>query len=465
MSKKFLIVESTGAYQEELGYGTGEFVNTSAGVADAGKPIVLDANGLIASSMINVGSIAHDSTSGVAASTAHTAFPLLTGTRNFTGIQSYATHPTFTGDTNLVDKKYVDDTLLGSEWYPKSALDYVTNNTLPPVTEVSGDVYVLSHDGGTPHANWDGAAAGDIVQFNGSVWVKTTPTTGTRIGVDDEANVAFYLFGGSSWTPKYEESTTASTGLVKVGNDIRIDSSAAGNGLGFSSGVLSVNVDNSSIEITTDSLNVKALGITNAMLAGLIADSKLSQDYVQVTEVDNATIEWSGTALRVKADGINDTHIDFGTGLNQVSAADIPIADVGGYTPATDVESSLQELYGMIAERGVNYTSAGVTKGDLVYISANNTVSTFATLSSGEFVIGLAASTVAASGTVKVLADDTVATSVISGATAGDIYFWDGSSLVTTMPTGGGAYVWQAGIAKNATDLHLDVKRIKKNAV
>lgn len=39
--------------------------------------------------------------------------------------------------------------------------------------------------------------------------------------------------------------------------------------------------------------------------------------------------------IDVKADGIDDTHIDFGTGANQVSAADIPIA-LGGGTPTVD---------------------------------------------------------------------------------------------------------------------------------
>ena len=59
--------------------------------------------------------------------------------------------------------------------------------------------------------------------------------------------------------------------------------------------------------------------------------------------VDDATIELSSDALRVKADGINDTHIDWGTGANQVSAVDVPIADAGGIITATEVEGALQE--------------------------------------------------------------------------------------------------------------------------
>jgi hypothetical protein len=37
---------------------------------------------------------------------------------------------------------------------------------------------------------------------------------------------------------------------------------------------LDVEVDNSSIEVTADALNVKALGVTNAMLAGSITRSQ-----------------------------------------------------------------------------------------------------------------------------------------------------------------------------------------------
>ena len=61
----------------------------------------------------------------------------------------------------------------------------------------------------------------------------------------------------------------------------QISTSVAGAGLSGGGGTpLSVNVDDSSIEITTDTLNVKALGITNGMLAGSIANAKLVNDSV-----------------------------------------------------------------------------------------------------------------------------------------------------------------------------------------
>ena len=49
-------------------------------------------------------------------------------------------------------------------------------------------------------------------------------------------------------------------------------------------------------------------------------------------------------AVTISVNGIDDTLIDFGTGTNQVSAVDIPIADAGDYFTGTEVETALQEV-------------------------------------------------------------------------------------------------------------------------
>ena len=131
-----------------------------------------------------------------------------------------------TSDNDAARKKYVDDLVTNMEWQD-SALDYVTDNTGAPATEETGDRYVLSHDGGAPHADYDGASAGDIVQFNGSTWDATTPTTGMLISIDDETT-SIRQWSGSAWSQKYFESTTASLGCEKSGMDIRLDLLASG---------------------------------------------------------------------------------------------------------------------------------------------------------------------------------------------------------------------------------------------
>ena len=90
---------------------------------------------------------------------------------------------------------------------------------------------------------------------------------------------------------------------------------------------LAVGVDDSSIETNSDVLRVKAGGVTNAMLAGSIANAKLSNSAVTVTagdglsgggsvalgasvslavSVDDSSIETNSDTLRVKAGGVTN---------------------------------------------------------------------------------------------------------------------------------------------------------------
>ena len=398
-----------------------EHLVTSAGAGDAGKPIKLDAGGKLDESLLDIAGITalidHGGLTGLGDDD-HTIYSKADGTRDYSGIVKYSSHPTFTTDTQIVDKKYVDDMINGEEWQD-SVLDRAIT---PPGSPTTGDRYLIDGTLGTATGAW-ATKENFITEWSGSAWLFYAPTTGMKVSVDDETD-GIYLYGGSAWSKKFYEATTASTGLTKVGVDIQIASSAAGDGLSFTSGVLAVKV---------------------AAAGGL---------------------EITGDEVLVKADGIKDTMIDFGTGAGQVSAVDIPIADAGNYTTQTEVEGAIQELYMKIAQTGVIYTAGvgGATKGFPVYVSANDTALAYTALSNTARVIGVAATTVSASATFTVLANDTVVTGVLSGATAGTVYYWDGSALSATIPSGGGSHVWKIGVAKNATDLHVEVEFVKKNA-
>jgi len=467
--RKPIFVESSGLYSESSGmYETSDFINTSAGAADAGKPIVLDADGHIDASMINDGDIDHGSLSGLSDDD-HTQYILVNGTRPFTGPQSMGGFQltslaagTLSGDAvNLAQLQLVEEMIKKFEWQP-SVID--ADTLTPPGSPAIGDRYLIDGIGAGAFLGHDN----EIAEYTAIGWTFIVPTLGMFVSADDEPSLLYY-YGGSAWSQKYFEATTASTGLTKVGFDIRLDASAAGAGLGFLTGVLSVNVDNQTIEIDTDTLRVKDLGITAAKINSDVAGEGLVKNGTSGAldvNVDGLTLEINTDVVRVKADGINDTHIDFGVGVNQVNAADVPIIDASSYFAATDVEGALSELYEQIVFDGVKYTvgAAGVTKGDLVYISANNTVLSLNPISTGARGIGLALTTEASASTVTVLANDTVISGVLSGATAGVPYYWTGTGLSTSMPTGGGAYVWECGVAKNATDLHVDIRFVKRNA-
>ena len=85
-------------------------------------------------------------------------------------------------------------------------------------------------------------------------------------------------------------------GITANANDVALSSTVAGDGLAFSSGVVSVNVDDSSIETDSDTLQVKAGGVTNAMLAGSIAASKLAGS-IGNSLLSNSSITIDGTAV------------------------------------------------------------------------------------------------------------------------------------------------------------------------
>ena len=85
-------------------------------------------------------------------------------------------------------------------------------------------------------------------------------------------------------------------GITANANDVALSSTVAGDGLAFSSGVVSVNVDDSSIETDSDTLQVKALGVTNAMLAGSIAASKLAGS-IGNAKLSNSAITIDGTSV------------------------------------------------------------------------------------------------------------------------------------------------------------------------
>lgn len=143
-------------------------------------------------------------------------------------------------------------------------------------------------------------------------------------------------------------------------------------------------------------------------------------------------------------------------------ASTIGLEDAAGYFTSTDVEAALAELFEQAGGAAYNTDGVGATKGDLLHISANDTV-TKSLLTTTKWSIGLANATVGATSPINVTPNDQVLAGILTAATAGDTYYWSGTAHTATIPAGGGSHVWKTGIAKNATDLHVEVEFIKKN--
>jgi len=432
MSKKFYYLDASGFVTESEAFESVDFTNVG-GIGSANKPVLLDATGKLDSSMINFGAIDHGGLSGLGDDD-HTIYIKADGTRAFTGNQSLGgfkitslANGTTTNDAVNYGQLQAVVSQIANLEFQDSVIDRVTVNPGSPST---GDRYLVI-------ATATGAFAGQenkIAEFNGTSWDFITPTTGMFVSVDDE-NDKLYYFNGSAWVEKYFEATTASLGAVKVGMDIRLDYVPGG--------------------------GIKLVGNQAAIEPNDFAGNGLIDD-----GSDNLAIDWATIFTIDSADAKALRASDLASTSAGLGASIVGVQDANGYFLANNQEDVNDELYMLIKEFGNKYTvgTGGVTKGDLLYISANNTVLPYDDITIGNRGIGLALTTEIATSQVVVLANDTILTGVLSGATAGTVYYWDGSTLVSTIPNTSGQYVWRVGVAKNATDLHVEVEFVKKNA-
>lgn len=130
-------------------------------------------------------------------------------------------------------------------------------------------------------------------------WVLTRATDANSYGPSDPAKLgtgdAFFVKEGVTGAGElYVMNTAGSITFGTTGITFAQISSAqiysAGAGLSLDGVTFNVNVDNSSIEINGDALRVKADGITNAMLAGSIANNKLVNSTITVA-ADSGTAD------------------------------------------------------------------------------------------------------------------------------------------------------------------------------
>ena len=113
-------------------------------------------------------------------------------------------------------------------------------------------------------------------------------------------------------------------------------------------------------------------------------------------------------------DSVNDDKIDWGTGTDQVSAVDVPIADAGSYYPTDQVESALQEISQGTTEDSWELNRSGTVVTTLTS-DTSGTSRTWTFQDATDTVVGLATTDTL---TNKTLTSPDVNTPDIDGGTA-----------------------------------------------
>lgn len=280
----------------------------------------------------------------------------------------------------------------------------------------------------TPYT--DATDDGKIVSFSGSSNTGTDTgdaVNGKAVLVQDPDNIPAsiynnlgYVFNGIVPTGSWTQFTgagqiNAGDGMTKDGNTLNV---GAGDGIQVDADSVTVKLDGSTLTKSASGLKVSDAGISETQIS---SDSLLSTGGLQggsstklsikkdttgganlarvinlsanglAILVDNTSIEENGSGqLGVKTDGINDTHIDFGTGANQVADNDLPSVHTAiNYTPTQEgsegtdkvsahikgIDTKLGELgskeYSLIAGENLSQNNVCFIKDKLVIAATN----------------------------------------------------------------------------------------------
>lgn len=243
------------------------------------------------------------------------------------------------GSTSLATKEYVDSVSQGLD--VKNSVRAATTTILGTYTYnngTSGEGATITKTAPFSALTLDGVSlsvgdrvliknepsAGGFDAFNGIYVVTAVGSASTAFILTRtiDADTSSDLTGGTfvfveegtvnadnGYAFTHQGAPTLGTTPLPVGQFSGAGQITAGAALTKSGNQLDVAVDNSSIEITADALNVKALGITNAMLAGSIATSKLASPFFFISDETSTVAQINlNQTLRINAgEGIDTT--------------------------------------------------------------------------------------------------------------------------------------------------------------
>lgn len=301
-------------------------------------------------------------------------------------------------------------------WVLTRALDFDGS----PSGEVTAGAYTFIEEGSTY------ADSGWVLSTNNPITVDTTPLTFTQ-------------FTGAG-------SITAGAGLDKTGSTIFVELDTAANAQGAGSGGGSSGLE---FDTSGDAGKLRAAvngtGGIERTASGLAVKIDDTPDTLDATALG---LKVTGVPLQFKVNGVATS--------TSVTAANLNTLTDGSNADALHKHSKIKHTV---------TASGAISKGQGVYWSANDVVSAGdCTNDAKSRIMGVADQAIADTNTGDVITDG-ICTGVLSGATFNTRYFLGSAGspvVIGSVPSG--SRTVQLGIAKNATDMFVQVFDYGKKA-
>ena len=273
-------------------------------------------------------------------------------------------------DAQAASKAYVDSVVQGLDIKQSARAASSANINLASAPSSIDGVTLAANDRVLIKNQTSGEENG-IYQFNG-VGSAMTRTTDADTSAEVTANLFCFVEEGTTnadtgWVLATDNPITLGTTSLTFSQFSGAGTILAGNGLSKTGSVLDVNVDNSTLEINSDILRVKDLGITNAKINDLAASKVTIVDaggYFSSTEVEGALQELGNSVSTLPTNSaITDLQAAVGS---STGTAGLDYSSNNYVTDATSLETAVGALdAALFSEAGTRAAADTAIRSDL----------------------------------------------------------------------------------------------------